>query len=183
VPGEFRTYLHFARKLKAWLREDQPAALKQLWERIVFNALVANGDDHPRNHALLLEAGRWRLAPAFDIVPTYFARDRASLSMPYLRLESGRETSLVSAQYLVQAAPAFGIDAEQAHGRLLELAARTIKDWPEVLAELKAPVAAAEESRPVLEWAALIHAQAAALSAADRQPIAAKRSRRWRWAP
>jgi serine/threonine-protein kinase HipA len=42
----------------------------QLFRRMVFNILVGNVDDHLRNHALLLApSGRYRLSPAFDIVP------------------------------------------------------------------------------------------------------------------
>ncbi|QDQ27018.1 HipA domain-containing protein [Chitinimonas arctica] len=45
--------------------------LRELWRRMVFNALVGNNDDHPRNHAAIYrpEEKRWRLSPAFDIVP------------------------------------------------------------------------------------------------------------------
>lgn len=48
-------------------RED----LTELFDRMVFNALVGNDDDHPRNHAALYEPveNRWRLSPAFDVVP------------------------------------------------------------------------------------------------------------------
>jgi len=42
---------------------------RQLWRRMVFNILVSNTDDHPRNHGLLLGARGWRLAPAFDMNP------------------------------------------------------------------------------------------------------------------
>lgn len=43
----------------------------ELYGRMLFNALVGNDDDHPRNHAVVYvhEQGRWRLSPAFDIVP------------------------------------------------------------------------------------------------------------------
>lgn len=34
---------------------------------MVFNVLVANRDDHPRNHGSLRTASGWRLAPAFDM--------------------------------------------------------------------------------------------------------------------
>jgi HipA-like C-terminal domain len=40
------------------------------YRRMVFNAMVTNNDDHPRNHALLRTRGGWRLSPAYDIVPT-----------------------------------------------------------------------------------------------------------------
>lgn len=44
---------------------------KCLFGRMVFNAVVGNDDDHPRNHAVVYahEERRWRLAPAFDVVP------------------------------------------------------------------------------------------------------------------
>jgi serine/threonine-protein kinase HipA len=43
----------------------------ELFGRMVFNAVAGNDDDHPRNHAALFNAGenRWRLSPAFDVVP------------------------------------------------------------------------------------------------------------------
>ena len=42
-----------------------------LFDRMVFNALVGNDDDHPRNHAVVFDAARggWRLSPAYDVVP------------------------------------------------------------------------------------------------------------------
>lgn len=47
------------------------ADLQELFGRMVFNAVVGNNDDHPRNHAAIYHQneGRWRLAPAFDVVP------------------------------------------------------------------------------------------------------------------
>ena len=43
----------------------------ELFGRMVFNAVVGNDDDHPRNHAVIydIDEMRWRLAPAFDVVP------------------------------------------------------------------------------------------------------------------
>lgn len=43
----------------------------ELFGRMVFNGVVGNNDDHPRNHAVLfdLDQQRWRLSPAFDVVP------------------------------------------------------------------------------------------------------------------
>lgn len=45
--------------------------LKELFGRMIFNAVCGNDDDHPRNHAAIWheEQSRWRLSPAFDIVP------------------------------------------------------------------------------------------------------------------
>lgn len=44
---------------------------KELFGRMVFNAVLGNDDDHPRNHAAIFDLAeqRWRLSPAFDVVP------------------------------------------------------------------------------------------------------------------
>jgi len=47
---------------------------RELFRRMVFNILIDNTDDHEKNHALQVVAptrqGRYRLAPAYDILPT-----------------------------------------------------------------------------------------------------------------
>jgi serine/threonine-protein kinase HipA len=45
--------------------------LVELFGRMIFNALIGNDDDHPRNHAVVWRQSenKWRLSPAFDIVP------------------------------------------------------------------------------------------------------------------
>src|SRR3984957_12555990 len=48
--------------------------MRELFRRMVFNILIDNTDDHEKNHALQVVAptrqGRYRLAPAYDILPT-----------------------------------------------------------------------------------------------------------------
>ena len=36
---------------------------------MVFNALISNTDDHPRNHALIATTDKWELSPAYDLTP------------------------------------------------------------------------------------------------------------------
>jgi serine/threonine-protein kinase HipA len=43
---------------------------RELFRRIVFNALISNIDDHPRNHALIAPDRQWRLSPAYDLTPS-----------------------------------------------------------------------------------------------------------------
>jgi serine/threonine-protein kinase HipA len=44
------------------------AAVEQLFRRMVFNIVARNQDDHVKNIAYLMDrAGRWELAPAFDV--------------------------------------------------------------------------------------------------------------------
>jgi serine/threonine-protein kinase HipA len=46
------------------------ATLRELFSRIVFNVLVGNTDDHPRNHAAFVNADNsLTLTPAYDICP------------------------------------------------------------------------------------------------------------------
>lgn len=55
---------------------------RELFRRMVFNALVSNTDDHPRNHAILAAANDWNLSPAYDLTPsTIVAQDRRDLAM------------------------------------------------------------------------------------------------------
>jgi serine/threonine-protein kinase HipA len=42
---------------------------QELWQRMVFNILCNNNDDHLRNHGFLWDGKGWRLSPAYDIVP------------------------------------------------------------------------------------------------------------------
>ena len=43
--------------------------LAELFRRMVFNALISNTDDHPRNHALIAPGRQWELSPAYDLTP------------------------------------------------------------------------------------------------------------------
>ena len=49
--------------------------MHELFRRMVFNILIDNTDDHEKNHALRVVAptrqGRYRLAPAYDVLPTH----------------------------------------------------------------------------------------------------------------
>lgn len=183
VIGDRRTYLALARRLKPWVREALPSALDQLWTRIVFNALIGNGDDHPRNHALLKAGGQWQLSPAFDLVPTYIRRERLSLSMPFLEKDK-QLTSFVSAANLVQAAPAFGVSVEAAHARLIAMASRIVDEWSAVMTEIGAPDSAVRQSSFVIEWGARMLGEAKAVDlAAVGQALKPRRSVGWTWSP
>lgn len=56
----------------------------ELFDRMVFNAVVGNDDDHPRNHAVIFdkEAKCWRLSPAFDVVPNPDEKPRRLAMQP-----------------------------------------------------------------------------------------------------
>jgi serine/threonine-protein kinase HipA len=51
------------------------ADLEQLFRRALFNVLVANRDDHLRNHGFIRTRTGWRMAPAYDMNPNSYARE------------------------------------------------------------------------------------------------------------
>ena len=53
------------RRISAQPKADGP----ELFRRMCFNALISNGDDHPRNHAVIAMEKDWKLSPAYDLTP------------------------------------------------------------------------------------------------------------------
>lgn len=54
------------RRLSSQPKQDAP----ELFRRMVFNALISNDDDHPRNHAIIAMNTDWKLSPAYDLTPS-----------------------------------------------------------------------------------------------------------------
>ena len=78
VDTEAASYLELAEFIATYgdgehLRED----LEQLFTRVVFNVLTANRDDHLRNHGFFRTVHGWRLAPAFDMNPSFKKAEHA----------------------------------------------------------------------------------------------------------
>ncbi|HMN79475.1 MAG TPA: HipA domain-containing protein [Burkholderiaceae bacterium] len=97
-----------------------PEDRQELFGRMVFNAVCGNDDDHVRNHAVVYrpQDGRWRLTPAFDVVPNC-AQMPERLAM---QLSVGRFD--ISGESVVADAVRFGFDsrlqAERHLDRLLD---------------------------------------------------------------
>lgn len=88
----------------------------ELFGRMVFNAVCGNDDDHVRNHAVVYRHAqkRWRLSPAFDVVPNPAERpERLALQLSLGRFEISRETVLGDACR-------FGFDSRPKAGRYLD---------------------------------------------------------------
>jgi len=52
--------------------DGRPAAREELFRRMTFNIVARNQDDHVKNIAFLMDkAGRWTLAPAYDVTFAY----------------------------------------------------------------------------------------------------------------
>lgn len=75
------SYLRLADELRR--RSSRPNAdLEELFRRMVFNALVSNTDDHPRNHALIATTRDFELSPAYDLSPvSAISQEKRDLAM------------------------------------------------------------------------------------------------------
>jgi serine/threonine-protein kinase HipA len=114
------SYLLLADELRRWssLAPDDRA---ELFRRVVFNALISNDDDHPRNHAVVAAGEGWRLAPAYDLVPNpQLGKQERSLA-----LVCGQYGRVACRENLVSAAPRFGLTHEDA-GRVIDQVADVI---------------------------------------------------------
>lgn len=72
----------------------------ELFGRMVFNAVCGNDDDHVRNHAIVYcsDERRWKLAPAFDVVPNPVETPRQlHMQLSIGRFDISREAVLADA--------------------------------------------------------------------------------------
>jgi serine/threonine-protein kinase HipA len=100
--------------------EDQ----RELFRRMVFNAMTTNNDDHPRNHALLHTPDGWRLSPAYDIVPIPMETQEPR----NLALEVGKFGRAGARYNLLSQCEAFGLTPDQARHEL-DTMLSVVQDW------------------------------------------------------
>lgn len=122
------SYRLLADELRRWsVKPDEDR--RELFRRMVFNAMVTNNDDHPRNHALLHTPAGWRLSPAYDIVPApLVSQERRDLA-----LEVGRFGRVASLYNLLSDCGVFGLSTDEARA-LVEHMEAVVKGWRECFA-------------------------------------------------
>lgn len=59
---DYKTLLH----LTGYLTQD-PKQVDELFDRMVFNILTSNKDDHAKNFSFIYHQGKWTLSPAYDL--------------------------------------------------------------------------------------------------------------------
>jgi len=103
------SYLLLAEELRR-ICADPKAAAQELFKRMVFNALISNNDDHPRNHAVIAPGADWQLSPAYDLTPM----PQVSLERRDLALTVGDFGRRASAQNLLSQCTRFLITPGEA---------------------------------------------------------------------
>ena len=94
--------------------------LRELFTRVAFNVATANRDDHLRNHGFLRSPSGWRLAPAFDMNPS-FKKDEHVLSLDLYSRKPDLELLLSTAQFY-----RLGTDAA---GKIIDEVCKVVGDW------------------------------------------------------
>lgn len=120
------SYVELAQALRR-ISVQPEADLHELYRRLVFNLVVGNSDDHVKNHGVLLVGnGRYRLAPAFDLVMQLGTNTGYQL----LAVLPGKaESSLGLAR---QAAAQFGLSERQAEA-IIQQVRETVQSHSQIL--------------------------------------------------
>ena len=91
---------------------------RELFRRMVFNILMDNTDDHEKNHSLLVVApfqhGRFRLAPAYDLLPTHSGQGYQE----FICGKQGRESTIENA---MSECDAFGLTPVEAASEVVRV--------------------------------------------------------------
>ena len=110
-----RSYVALSQELQRWGRLSAEAAVfearRELFRRIVVNAVLGNGDDHPRNTGFLHGDEGWTLSPAFDIAP-YGIAFSGTQSMDVSRSKTHAASSAIF--NLVDACEDYGYEVDEA---------------------------------------------------------------------
>lgn len=124
------SYLDLADEIQRWSAEPV-ADKRELFRRIVFNALISNTDDHPRNHALIAPGRGWRLSPAYDLTPS---RVR-SLEHRDLAMTAGAYGRWANRGNLLSEGPRFGWRREAANRVIDEMVDVVERRWRSAIRE------------------------------------------------
>lgn len=128
--NETRSYLEIVDALRRYGAEPKED-MRALWRRIVFNIMIANTDDHLRNHAFLYNGPNgWRLSPAYDINPMPTDIKPRILSTAITEDDGTGDIELA-----LQVAPYFGLNEKDSRSIIGEVKTATAS-WRKVAAKL-----------------------------------------------
>ena len=103
-----------------------PTAREEAFRRMTLNVLSANCDDHSKNFSFLLKAaGRWELAPAYDVTHAY--NPRGEWNYQHLMSVEGKFSNISKAD-LFTVGDRFAVPA---YAKLYEQVTSAVGRWPE----------------------------------------------------
>jgi serine/threonine-protein kinase HipA len=101
---------------------------RTVFERIVFNIVIGNTDDHARNHAAFWDGRHLELAPAYDLCPQPRSGTEANQAMDISR-QGARAATFTTC---IDAAPDYGLTRAQARDMINRQVTITEDNWAEV---------------------------------------------------
>jgi serine/threonine-protein kinase HipA len=108
-----------------------PAAVQGLLDWVAFNALIGNADAHAKNLALLCDrAGRRRLAPFYDLVPTLVLPESLTDRTPALHIGAAQRIDRIGVDDWRAFARQAGYAPRFVLGRVVELAEAILERLP-----------------------------------------------------
>lgn len=116
------SYIDLARVIRR-LSQQPGADLEELFRRMIFNLLIDNSDDHLKNHGMLcIDGQRYRLSPAYDVVPQL-------TNLGYQMLSIDGSTQESSLELAVHSAPHFDLSSDRSVALIRELAGVVYGQW------------------------------------------------------
>jgi serine/threonine-protein kinase HipA len=140
------SYLLLADELQR--RSERAAEDKaELFRRMVFNALISNSDDHPRNHAIVARGSGWRLSPAYDLTPHPTASQERALA-----LVAGLEGRAARRSNLLSGAGRFGLSGSEATAIVTGMQRLVASEWEGEVRRLHGSKADSDAVRAAFEY-------------------------------
>jgi serine/threonine-protein kinase HipA len=144
----------------------------ELFRRMVFNILIDNTDDHEKNHSLLVvspwDNGRFRLAPAYDLLPSNSGQGRQE----FVCGDLGHDSTLENAMSRCQS---FGLNPREAALQVEQVIA-VVDGWKAHFAACDVRSGDIEQLEQRIDDEALLDQRRSFV--ASRYPAAAKRGPR-----
>ncbi|KRR15815.1 HipA domain-containing protein [Bradyrhizobium retamae] len=118
------SYVLLAEELRPVVEEPKRDA-PELFRRMLFNALISNIDDHPRNHAIIAKDRHWKLSPAYDLAPSpVIAQERRDLAM-----DAGDQGRFANAKNLLSQRARFLQEEEEAKAIVADMTEKVRATW------------------------------------------------------
>ena len=120
------SYVLLAEELRR-ISADPKGDAAELFRRMVFNALISNTDDHPRNHAAIAKDKDWKLSPAYDLTPS----TPVSLERRDLAMICGDQGRYANASNLLSQCARFHLERDEAEVTIAAMEEQVSKSWYE----------------------------------------------------
>lgn len=138
------SYIDLAHVLRR-ISVDPEGDARILYRRAIFNALISNTDDHPRNHAVIWRENGWRLSPAYDLTPSVTrSRDQRLLAME-IGSDRGADPRWANRANILSSAGHFGFSETEADDLISEMKESVVTEWRATAREVAPGIAIADQ--------------------------------------